>query len=107
MFSSTFGDIKPFNSHPHKEDDENPYMGNQYMQPFNSHPHKEDDSVEHVILLIFQPFNSHPHKEDDNLQVVSYRMPSLSTHILTRRMTTFHMPFYIRIVFQLTSSQGG
>ena len=75
-------------------------------------------------------FNSHPHKEDDCQVSFSVCQHSLSTHILTRRMTSTHFftfdckPLSTHILtrrmtvyrssyqcarrdFQLTSSQGG
>ncbi len=54
---------------------------------FNSHPHKEDDddSCEYFLYLCY--FNSHPHKEDDCFSYSTCPYNCISTHILTRRMT--------------------
>ena len=55
---------------------------------FNSHPHKEDDVESYCIKFItIWYFNSHPHKEDDYRRSQSHIPVSISTHILTRRMT--------------------
>ena len=55
---------------------------------FNSHPHEEDDSL---LLSDWQHmwyFNSHPHEEDDYLIGCINEHKKISTHILTKRMTT-------------------
>ena len=54
---------------------------------FNSHPHKEDDAFFQLLHELRQHFNSHPHKEDDNHVIREKIITSISTHILTRRMT--------------------
>ena len=54
-----------FNSHPHKEDDEEALKRQIKLIVFNSHPHKEDDAVLLILLSDCEIFNSHPHKEDD------------------------------------------
>ena len=54
---------------------------------FNSHPHKEDDRKQGIIFRIPKRFNSHPHKEDDCRRCYKRNQESVSTHILTRRMT--------------------
>ena len=119
---------------------------------FNSHPHKEDDTINMTIFFsnpLFQltssqggwhnivitkkspkrNFNSHPHKEDDHAKIevnrdkaisthiLTRRMTSgrdftdhnadISTHILTRRMTSLNTEGTKLESFQLTSSQGG
>ena len=56
---------------------------------FNSHPHEEDDichGCRRVLSRIY--FNSHPHEEDDRVTWLSSSLSSISTHILTKRMTT-------------------
>ena len=40
-----------------------------------------------VYSSYVKPFNSHPHKEDDYINWEWQQLTSLSTHILTRRMT--------------------
>ena len=97
--------------------------------PFNSHPHKEDDEEAAIVRMIFdlsthiltrrmtvlhihshhstESFNSHPHKEDDVNHCGSNVYGRLSTHILTRRMTPKKYTAITDATFQLTSSQGG
>ena len=99
---------------------------------FNSHPHKEDDVESYCIKFItIWYFNSHPHKEDDYRRSQSHIPVSISTHILTRRMTrqfqlrkwpaevisthiltrrmttSFSWIITPIDIFQLTSSRGG
>ena len=96
---------------------------------FNSHPHEEDDPCRHRCSSRRTHFNSHPHEEDDGLLKTIEHIKSISTHILTRRMTcfsevlrwsccisthiltrrmTFYRCFDLRcFIFQLTSSRGG
>ena len=77
-----------FNSHPHEEDDQETYGTMLYQEHFNSHPHEEDDrdSKDGTILKLY--FNSHPHEEDDAVCLPFPSTPcSISTHILTKRMT--------------------
>ena len=58
---------------------------------FNSHPHEEDDYATISSLIIKSYFNSHPHEEDDWIIGVSVAAgETISTHILTRRMTKIH-----------------
>ena len=52
-------------------------------------------------------FNSHPHKEDDPFCLCKCMGITLSTHILTRRMTKKRQLSVWSLIFQLTSSQGG
>ena len=54
---------------------------------FNSHPHKEDDARKARQPYRPDCFNSHPHKEDDCRRCYKRNQESVSTHILTRRMT--------------------
>ena len=77
------------------------------LQHFNSHPHKEDDRTAAAGTESKQYFNSHPHKEDDEKKGGRNAMELISTHILTRRMTTGDWEGCWNAVFQLTSSQGG
>ena len=77
------------------------------QKPFNSHPHKEDDAMKMQEILVTSSFNSHPHKEDDSSNTVIVAELNLSTHILTRRMTNKLVQYHSLFVFQLTSSQGG
>ena len=54
---------------------------------FNSHPHEEDDWIWMWWMCTFCYFNSHPHEEDDCYATVASRSRTISTHILTKRMT--------------------
>ena len=100
---------KHFNSHPHEEDDAlqtafncaapisthiltkrmtllraNPFQTVVY---FNSHPHEEDDSLPLRLTAPHWYFNSHPHEEDDSVTLSQPPVLTISTHILTKRMT--------------------
>ena len=55
-----------FNSHPHKEDDNQEESRKMFGVYFNSHPHKEDDLSVRECVVLQVDFNSHPHKEDDD-----------------------------------------
>ena len=81
--------LKNFNSHPHEEDDEltiKPRIPRKY---FNSHPHEEDDRKQLWHRWIEMYFNSHPHEEDDVVFLIGrHTNEGISTHILTKRMTT-------------------
>ena len=52
-------------------------------------------------------FNSHPHEEDDAHVVHLFRVDSISTHILTKRMTELDEEETKKETFQLTSSRRG
>ena len=54
---------------------------------FNSHPHEEDDTLWPSYRLSWLYFNSHPHEEDDRSGGIVAFITSISTHILTKRMT--------------------
>ncbi len=58
------------------------------LKNFNSHPHEEDDPESFFSLLITRNFNSHPHEEDDGDGNGKPKGIIISTHILTKRMTT-------------------
>ena len=75
---------------------------------FNSHPHEEDDVIDIANSLETIYFNSHPHEEDDDIFFSFFFCIIISTHILTKRMTS--LPFICVIenwIFQLTSSRRG
>ena len=57
-------------------------------QYFNSHPHEEDDKAGTYPATYTLYFNSHPHEEDDGKRSVPDLWIGISTHILTKRMTT-------------------
>ena len=99
-----------------------------YRQHFNSHPHEEDDDEDgfETSLAVFQLtssrrgwqrsvqhrrqrdyFNSHPHEEDDKNRTARCWSKKISTHILTKRMTTIKGMFNEFGLFQLTSSRRG
>ena len=61
----------------------------------------------HGCILLFCYFNSHPHEEDDDLAPFVKMSFVISTHILTKRMTTFASIAWIKTIFQLTSSRRG
>ena len=56
---------------------------------------------------ILNYFNSHPHEEDDFDVYKSVNVISISTHILTKRMTASVKVLNIHYLFQLTSSRRG
>ena len=61
------------------------------------------DAVDAFILY----FNSHPHEEDDGMIMKVKVVKSISTHILTKRMTSRRDYIVGSIQFQLTSSRRG
>ena len=62
-----------------------------YTLNFNSHPHEEDDILSAELFVAVTYFNSHPHEEDDGNACAPCCRRYISTHILTRRMTTTQM----------------
>ena len=79
--------LQPFNSHPHKEDD-NAVKSFYYSRNLSTHILTRRMTIHHVYLVMFhRSFNSHPHKEDDFHIIELAFIVHLSTHILTRRMT--------------------
>ena len=52
-------------------------------------------------------FNSHPREEDDASNFPRLIALSISTHILTKRMTEYLLMFLFFCIFQLTSSRRG
>ena len=52
-------------------------------------------------------FNSHPHEEDDKTCFIFVTFKSISTHILTKRMTVTVRTTAQHSLFQLTSSRRG
>ena len=99
------------------------------LQHFNSQPHKEADSVNVCTVTGRRHFNSQPHKEADGSrrgkatnQIISthsltrrlttydddhIKRGSISTHSLTRRLTCLVLSGQNVCSFQLTASQGG
>ena len=99
-----------FNSQPHKEADVAwnqwsdinnisthsltrrltlpPSVSPQRSTNFNSQPHKEADSVVNLLFIISAYFNSQPHKEADDWKRIFRQRTYISTHSLTRRLTT-------------------
>ena len=76
-----------FNSHPHEEDDFSLILQMDVFTHFNSHPHEEDDHGRALKNIQINYFNSHPHEEDDDIYIAMCYEYSISTHILTKRMT--------------------
>ena len=74
---------------------------------FNSHPHEEDDHkpVHHLSQGEFQLTSSRRGWRYGRIE--SFMFETISTHILTKRMTDFPIPLAPIIVFQLTSSRRG
>ena len=78
------------------------------LKYFNSHPHEEDDGIPLLIPGYRLHFNSHPHEEDDSFSLLLFRdFTYISTHILTKRMTTYKTYQAAYTLFQLTSSRRG
>ena len=100
---------KHFNSHPHEEDDnkcKSEMQGNVY---FNSHPHEEDDGFlsAHMEVIYIST-----HILTKRMTTLLYynmvlRAEIISTHILTKRMTELVVDHIDGNVFQLTSSRRG
>ena len=75
---------------------------------FNSQPHKEADRHGITERKNWRHFNSQPHKEADGIgKTMNKDMMDISTHSLTRRLTTCKDRLLRFRVFQLTASQGG
>ena len=77
------------------------------LQNFNSQPHKEADGGRSIRNRDVRYFNSQPHKEADERQGVLWLQLLISTHSLTRRLTSGSIDVHVHLVFQLTASQGG
>ena len=87
-FPRTCQCIHHFNSHPHEEDDYVKTCNLRTLTHFNSHPHEEDDCFSPTFTHEHEYFNSHPHEEDDDIFYGDSADWDISTHILTKRMTT-------------------
>ena len=57
-------------------------------QNFNSQPHKEADESKLKYPATRRHFNSQPHKEADETYKNGAKVQEISTHSLTRRLTT-------------------
>jgi len=77
-----------FNSQPHEEADECLVTPLVEMLHFNSQPHEEADMLLNFIKLLVFYFNSQPHEEADLKVISSHNMIHISTHSLTKRLTT-------------------
>ena len=66
---------------------------------FNSHPHEEDDTNTESATTYTVNFNSHPHEEDDKEEEKYLLKMFISTHILTKRMTSWLLPSHPNIVY--------
>ena len=98
-----------FNSHPHEEDDEEEITNIEKYKIFQLTSSRRGWHSFRVLILLYKYFNSHPHEEDDDVSVLfCYYKQIISTHILTKRMTTLwgHINI-IPTTFQLTSSRRG
>ena len=102
-----------FNSQPHKEADKDVIVPSRPIWYFNSQPHKEADSVsikpcahfvrfqltasqggwliKSVIAVSNTYFNSQPHKEADLSLLNCLNRSNISTHSLTRRLTSRYL----------------
>ena len=104
-------------------------MVNSVFYYFNSQPHEEAD--DNLITLItagftfqltasrrgwlerfefrcsYLHFNSQPHEEADERNRCTQRRNEISTHSLTKRLTTALLVGNDRIIFQLTASRRG
>ena len=77
-----------FNSHPHKEDDVSTRWTRAAKSKFQLTSSQRGWPYTQWILPDYGHFNSHPHKEDDDkLRYDFVLFKSISTHILTKRMT--------------------
>ena len=114
--------MEHFNSQPHKEADSNATAIYQAQKDFNSQPHKEADKKpqkklgfasafqltasqggwlrDNAIKQETEYFNSQPHKEADGRTVSDRRyIRQISTHSLTRRLTTFFQDIQLISVY--------
>ena len=121
---------KYFNSHPHEEDDirfRNIWRTASAFQLTSSRRGWHEGDTESLKVMAFQLtssrrgwlffraqriwkgyFNSHPHEEDDKELWQLFLEESISTHILTKRMTIpCHLKHRRWLLFQLTSSRRG
>ena len=74
---------------------------------FNSQPHKEADCFHGLPSFSLSHFNSQPHKEADVYFFFVVQSADISTHSLTRRLTSAPDIPDTTLLFQLTASQGG
>ena len=105
--TSRTNSLSYFNSHPHEEDDNGDALIISTIVYFNSHPHEEDDVGRTISLCTYSHFNSHPHEEDDPIALKDAGISFISTHILTKRMTSSNSNCTTAPSFQLTSSRRG
>ena len=77
-----------FNSQPHEEADERLGVQKSAISNFNSQPHEEADNL--LVLPTADPghFNSQPHEEADFRDQLNIALQNISTHSLTRRLTS-------------------
>ena len=124
-----YRNLAHFNSQPHEEADD----GQQTAEPdnhisthsltkrltpgtawgfvenwhFNSQPHEEADNT--TTLNTHKPlyFNSQPHEEADDLEWSNQLKLGISTHSLTKRLTSGEHYAVATFTFQLTASRRG
>ena len=80
---------------------------NMHQVYFNSQSHKEADTDIQNCNRNRRYFNSQPHKEADYVVYIIKYIYNISTHSLTRRLTSGNRIHRNSIIFQLTASQGG
>ena len=74
---------------------------------FNSQPHEEADLMGLEWCLLKRYFNSQPHEEADYYGTGCGQVLNISTHSLTKRLTSY-LKYTIRFqTFQLTASRRG
>ena len=78
-----------FNSQPHEETDDRGICTHWLFNHFNSQPHEEADCIMIQMKLKEYNFNSQPHEEADWCDCRKHHYRNISTHSLTRRLTTY------------------
>ena len=96
-----------FNSQPHKEADGKQHQKEHCQRIFQLTASQGGWPIRYRNLLLTQDFNSQPHKEADGNRKTASKLLDISTHSLTRRLTTYLETIFKRRLFQLTASQGG
>ena len=84
--------VMHFNSHPHEEDDEADCSSGVAAIVFQLTSSRRGWLVREAFIYYTSHFNSHPHEEDDNVHWWRCCISEISTHILTKRMTTTSCP---------------
>ena len=58
------------------------------IKDFNSQPHEEADKLQKENKSFYNYFNSQPHEEADFLRMHNNKQCNISTHSLTKRLTS-------------------